>query len=124
MISLSVITAFGLAVLTGGHGPATPTTAASQNVDYRYCLLSTPPYGDTVYFSAVFAVEGGTYAVGIQNRFNAFVAARHDPRTFSGSICLGPYSTRGEAEEARNTEIGSRRRSGKDVVVTRWTYVE
>lgn len=123
MTSMSMILAIGLAVLGGGSGPAVPA-AVSQNVDYRYCLLSTPPYGETVYFSSVFAVEGGTYAVGIQNRFNAFVAARHDPRTFSGSICLGPYSTRGEADEARDNEIGQRRRDGKTVIVTRWRFAE
>lgn len=103
---------------------APPLPVSTQEPDYRYCVLSGQPNGRTVYVSRVFSVSGGTYAVGIENSYNAFVSARFDPRSSSGANCLGPYDSAREAEDERNANIAQRRRDGISVVETRWSYSE
>lgn len=98
----------------------------SANADeprhYRWCMIAKAPYGDTVFFSEVFSVRAGTYAVGIQNSFSSYVTARHDEEVMSGARCMGPYTDRTQAEGELNDEIGDRKRHGKQVVLTLWRY--
>ena len=91
-------------------------------VVYHYCYIAKRPYGDTVYFSEAFGVPQGTYAVGIQNDFNSFVTGRFDADVISGAQCMGPYPTMQEARNELNDHLGDRRRAGKTVVTTWWTW--
>ena len=74
-----------------------------------------------VYFSQSFAVERGTYAVGLENSFDAFVSARFDADAISGATCMGPYDSASEGADERNEHIGQVRRSGKSAVLTLWS---
>ena len=75
-----------------------------------------------MYFSDVFAASAGVYHVGISNAFDGFVAARIDPEAQSGASCMGPYDDHQEAENQLNDHIAERRRAGKNVVLTDWSY--
>ena|SRR5690348_13437631 len=101
--------------------PLASAPAADQTV-YYYCYSSKPPYGAAVYFSEVFPASLSVYHVGISNAFDSFVAARIDPDAQSGASCMGPFDDHQEAENKLNDHIGERRRAGKDVVLTRWSY--
>jgi hypothetical protein len=111
-----------VAAVIAGTTIATAAQAEDGRSDWRYCQLAIQPYGKTVYFSEVFVVEDGTYGRGIENAFNSFVTARHDPDAISGAICLGPYESRSDAENALNDGIGRVRRMGNRVVFTQWRY--
>lgn len=99
---------------------APPIVVSAQEPDYRYCYSVSASDSSVVYFSQSFAVEGGTYAVGLENSFNSFVSARFDPRAISGASCMGPYDSGSEASDERNDHIASVRREGKSAVLTHW----
>jgi hypothetical protein len=92
------------------------------DVVYHYCYVGKPPYSAVVYFSESFGAARGTYGVGIQNSFHSYVSARHDADASAGGQCMGPYETRGDAENALNAHVAELRRDGKDVVMTWWRY--
>ena len=102
--------------------PLGSVQAQYSDVVFHYCYVGKPPYSDTLYFSEAFGVPRGTYAVGIQNSFHSYVAARHDPTASAGGQCMGPYESRGQAEAALNDHIAEARRDGKQVVTTWWRY--
>jgi hypothetical protein len=101
----------------------TASAAFAQNgTVYRFCKLAKSPYGNPVYYSAVFEVDYDISANGVENDFNAFVSAQYDPDAISGSICFGPYDSYRDADNYQNELIAKDRRDGDDVVLTRWYY--
>lgn len=89
---------------------------------YYYCYVGKPPYGNVVYFSQSFGAKYDTHDVGIENAFHSYVAARHDPDASAFGQCMGPYESRSDAENELNDHIAERRRAGKQVVMTWWSY--
>lgn len=115
MNRMVAVLAFTLALLTS----PIPGRAADEPSMWVYCLSM---HGDAVYFSGIFSVSMHTYGVGIENSFNSYVAARHDPGASSGALCMTGFDSYQEAADDMNDDIAVRRRSGKQVVVTRWSY--
>lgn len=102
---------------------ATPAAAPAQgSTAWFYCSLAKSPYGDPTFYSAIFRADRGIYGRALENSFNSYVSARHDPDAISGAICFGPYDDYQEAADRENDSIANDRRRDIRTVVTRWEY--
>lgn len=101
---------------------ASHSAGAQESPRFHYCMLAKHPYGEPVFYSAVFRAADDVMVQGIESAFDSYVAARLDPDAMSGALCFGPFETYQEAADRENDAISNSRRNGKGVVVTRWAY--
>jgi len=112
------------AVVAGALGTlvlAAPAPAQGDTA-WFYCSLAKSPYGNPTFYSSIFRADRGIYGRALENSFNRYVSARHDPDAISGSICFGPFDDYQDAADQENDSIASDRRGDRGVVLTRWEY--
>ena len=118
------IPAWKTCIVLGAIAFPSHSGAAQDSPRFHYCMLAKHPYGEPVFYSAVFRAADGTTLESMEVSFDSYVAARLDPDAMSGALCFGPFETYQEAADRENDAIGNSRRNGKGVVVTRWAYRE
>ena len=109
-------------VVLGAVAFASHGAAAQETSRFHYCMLAKHPYGEPVFYSAVFRAADDVMVQGIESAFDSYVAARLDPDAMSGALCFGPFDKYQDAADSENDAMAGSRRSGKTVVVTHWSY--
>jgi hypothetical protein len=88
---------------------------------YYYCFIGKPPYGNPLFFSETFSAKMSVDDADIRLSFASYIAARHDPSTMAGALCMR-HDTSREATDALNDHIAKSRRDGVGVVTTLWRF--